>query len=132
MTQERRDRQRLVAKWAIDTFGANEASSIKQRGVRFLEEAIEAYQAAGCDREMAHRLVDYIFHRPAGELWQEIGGAGLTLLLLADAAGIDADNMESAEVARVRAKSADHFRVRNQTKNDAGFLAVDKEKKGKP
>jgi hypothetical protein len=119
----RDDRQRVVAKWCAAAFGAGHASSIEQRGIRFLEEAIEAYQAAGCSREMAHKLVDYIFDKPAGELFQEFGGVGVTLLAFANAAGISADEAEAKEVARVLAKPLSHFAARNKLKNEAGFVA---------
>lgn len=117
-------RQTTVANWCRDAFGAGQASSVPQRGVRLLEEAIEAAQAAGADRDMAHKLVDYIFDRPAGELSQELGGVGVTVLALAAAAGLSADQAECTEIARVLAKPLSHFAARNQTKNDAGFLAT--------
>ena len=71
---ERDERQREIASWASATFGADQASSVPQRALRMLEEAIEAYQAAGGDAAMAHKLVDFMFGRPKGELAQEIGG----------------------------------------------------------
>jgi len=37
-----------------------------------LEEAVEAAQAAGCERGMAHMLVDFVFDRPAGTISQEL------------------------------------------------------------
>lgn len=118
----RDERQAEVAAWCAAAFGADHAASIPQRGIRHAEEAIEAAQAAGCEREMVLKLVDYVFDRPAGELRQEIGGSGLTLLALAQAAGFSADEAERVEIARVKAKPLDHFAKRNQVKNDAGFI----------
>lgn len=117
-------RQRKVADWCAVAFGSDHAASIPQRGIRHVEEAIEASQAAGCERDMIHKLVDYVFDRPAGELWQELGGSGLTLLALAQAAGVSADECETAEIARVLAKPLEHFTKRNQSKNDAGFVVT--------
>jgi NTP pyrophosphatase (non-canonical NTP hydrolase) len=116
----RATRQHQARRWAERAFGADHVASVSQRGARHLEEAIEAAQAAGVQRDMAHRLVDYIFDRPAGDLHQEIGGSGLTLLLLAAAAGLDADAEEDRELRRV-SKSPEHFRARNEAKNAAGF-----------
>lgn len=120
----RDDRQVRVAQWAQAAFGVAQATSLRQRGVRLLEEALEAFQAADGDREMAHRLVDYVFSCPVGSLAQELGGVGVCVLALAAAAGVSADDAERAEVDCVIAKPLAHFRQRNDKKNDAGFLAL--------
>ncbi len=117
----RDDRQTVVGKWCAAAFGADHASSLPQRGVRLLEEAIELYQAAGGTPAMAHRLVDFIFDRPAGTVPQEMGGVAVTLLALANAAGQSADAEEVREIARVLAKPVSHFTARNDAKNAAGF-----------
>lgn len=56
MTISRPDRQARVLAWAQDAFGPDEATSIVHRGLRLLEEAVEAAQSAGVDRVQAHRL----------------------------------------------------------------------------
>lgn len=121
---QRDDRQREVAQWAARTFGIDQASSVPQRALRMLEEAIEAAQAAGVDQAMARKLLDFVFDRPVGKLAQEIGGVGLTLLCLAEAVGHSAEALEVIEVERVKRKPIEHFRARNQAKNDAGFYAL--------
>jgi hypothetical protein len=120
----RDSRQQQVHEWCAAAFGADHATSIPHRAIRMCEEAIEACQAAGGARSMVHRLVDYVFDRPAGELAQEIGGVGITLLTLAQAAGMSADAEEVREFERVLAKPLEHFRERNEAKNDAGFVAT--------
>jgi hypothetical protein len=70
---------------------------------------------------MVHKLVDYTFDSPAGRLGQEIGGVGLTLLALAEAADHSAEACEAAEIERVLSKPLSHFAARNKVKNDAGF-----------
>ena len=119
----RDSRQQQVHEWCAEAFGADHATSVPHRAIRMCEEAIEACQAAGGERAMVHRLVDYVFDRPPGELPQEIGGVGLTLLALAQAASLSADAEEVREFERVLSKPLEHFRQRNQTKNDAGFKA---------
>lgn len=114
-------RQTIVAEWCERCFGAGHASSLPQRGIRLLEEAVEAYQSAGGDRDSAHRLIDFIFERPSGQLGQELGGVAVTLLALAAAAGLSADEEEVREITRVLSKDANHFRKRNEAKNAAGF-----------
>jgi len=116
-------RQAIVANWCAAAFGQGQASSVVQRGLRMLEEAIEAYQAAGCDPAQAHKLIDFVFARPTGQLAKEIGQLGLTTLALANAASISADFEEVREVERVLAKPVEHYTARNQAKNDAGFIA---------
>jgi hypothetical protein len=121
-------RQRLVAWWCATAFGVGQASSVEQRGLRLAEEAIEAAQAAGCDPAQLHKLIDYVYARPAGTMERELGGVSITTLALADAVGISADDAELAELDRVLAKPLEHFTARNQAKNDAGFIARDIEK----
>jgi NTP pyrophosphatase (non-canonical NTP hydrolase) len=118
---ERTIRQRIVATWCAKAFGLGHASSVQQRAVRMLEEAIEAYQAVGCDVAMGHALLDHVFSKEPGELAQELGGVGVTVLALANAAQLDADFEERREVARVLSKPVEWFTERNRQKNDAGF-----------
>jgi hypothetical protein len=120
----RDDRQKQVGEWCAAAFGEAHATNIAQRGVRLLEEAIEAYQSCGGRADMAHHLVDFIFERPTGALSQELGGVGLTLLALAHAASLSADDEEARELARVLSKPLAEFKARNQAKNDAGFNVV--------
>lgn len=122
--KSRDERQAVVADWCARAFGIEHATRLPQRGVRLLEEAVEAYQAAGGDKTMAHLLVDYVFERPLGDLGQELGGVAVTLLALAAAAGMSADLEEVREIERVLAKPLDEFAKRNQAKNAAGFNTV--------
>jgi len=123
----RDQRQATLAEWCAATFGVQHAASLPQRAVRLLEESLEAYQSAGADPAMAHRLIDYVFGRPVGELRQELGGVGVCLLALAAAAHESADACEAREVARIQAKPIEHFRARNDAKNAAGFNVTDEE-----
>ena len=122
-------RQITVADWCERAFGKEQAASVQQRCLRLLEESIEAYQAVGCDEQTAIDLVRYVFSRPKGELRQEIGGIGLVLLSVAQAAGLSAEAEECREIDRVLAKPLEHFTKRNQEKNDAGFLVTGLEEK---
>ena len=117
----RSERQQQVYDWAFRCFGMAHATDPRQRGLRMLEEAIELYQATDGDQAKAHQLVDFIFTRPKGEIGQELGGLGVTLLALAAAVGKDADAEEATEVARILSKSPEHFAARNAAKNAAGF-----------
>lgn len=88
-------------KWVETCFGEAIASDRIERNHRFLEEALEVVQAAGCTASEAHQLVDYVFGRATGELRQEIGSALLCLALLASAAGVSMQGCGDAELRRV-------------------------------
>lgn len=120
----RDQRQATVFAWAKMAFGEAEASSLPQRGLRLLEEAIEAFQACGGDEAIAHKLVTFVFARPAGTVGQELGGVAVTTLALAAAAGLSADEEECREVHRVLNKPVREFSERNASKNAAGFLVA--------
>jgi NTP pyrophosphatase (non-canonical NTP hydrolase) len=117
----RDQRQATIASWAERAFSREEATSIPQRGLRLLEEAIEAFQACGGDEAIAHKLVSHVFGRPAGSVGQELGGVAVTVLALAAAAGLSADEEECREVHRVLSKPLGEFTQRNASKNAAGF-----------
>jgi hypothetical protein len=117
----RDQRQRAVFEWCCAAFTEEQATSLSQRGLRLAEEAIEACQACGTDPDKLHKLIDYVYGRPAGTIEQELGGIGVTTLALAAAAGLSAKECEISEVKRVLSKETSHFAARNQIKNDAGF-----------
>lgn len=117
----RNARQTAVHAWCRAAFGDDHAQSVKQRAVRMVEEAIEAAQAAGVSKHMLRNLVEHIYSKPPGELSQEIGGVGVTILALAQAAGVSADELEQKEFDRVLSKPLSHFAARNEAKNAAGF-----------
>lgn len=116
-------RQETLFTWARAAFGEDEAASPRQRAIRLLEEAIEAYQAVDGDRLQALDLVNFVFTRPKGEIAQELGGVAVCVLLLAEATSCDADKCEQLEIERIFSKPIAHYTARNAAKNAAGFLA---------
>lgn len=121
MKVPRDQRQEMIARWAQSAFGREEATGLPQRGLRLLEEAIEAFQACGGDEAIAHKLVAFVFARPPGTVGQELGGVAVTVLALAAAAGLSADEEECREIHRVLSKPLREFTERNANKNAAGF-----------
>lgn len=95
--------QRMDA-WLLACFGETIARDKAERNHRFLEEALELVQAAGCTASEAHQLVDYTFGRPVGETRQEVGGVVTTLAALCAAHEIDMDAAAEAELARIWTK----------------------------
>jgi NTP pyrophosphatase (non-canonical NTP hydrolase) len=93
-----------VLDWMLACFGQEIAADKTERSYRFLEEALELVQAAGCSREDALRLVDYVFGRPVGELHQEVGGVMVTLAAFCSAHARDMDADGETELSRVHSK----------------------------
>lgn len=121
---KRDERQKEIGAWAIRCFGAEEALSLPQRGLRLLEEAIECFQACGGDPAQAHKYVDFVFQRDKDPIARELGGVAVCVLALAEAAGLSAEACELDEVVRVLSKPPEHFAARNAAKNAAGFRAA--------
>ncbi len=96
--------QARVDPWLIACFGEQIARDRQERAHRFLEEALELVQAAGCTAHEAHQLVDYVYGRPAGEMVQEVGGVMTTLAAHCLAHGLDMHEAGKAELARIWTK----------------------------
>jgi len=92
--------QERVAEWLVACFPSSAFRDQQERTCRFLEEALELAQASGCSRQDAHRLVDYVFSRPAGQTELEVGGVMVTLAGLCATAGIDMNNAANSELER--------------------------------
>jgi hypothetical protein len=93
--------QQKVKEWLTHCFGESVAISKLERNYRFLEEALELVQAAGCTKEQALQLVDYVFNRPVGELKQEVGGTMVTLSGLCSAHDVSLEECAMTELQRV-------------------------------
>lgn len=105
--------QHNVLVWTQACFGPQISADVSERTHRFFEEAAELAQAAGCTADEAHRLVDYVFDRPKGDIAQEVGGVLLTLAalctsldLLMHCAGEQELTRVWAKLPRIRAKQA--------------------------
>ena len=96
--------QTRVAPWMDATFGPMISGDKTERAHRFIEEALELVQATGTTASEAHQLVDYVFGRPSGETYQEIGGVMVTLAALCLAHALDMHEAGEAELIRVWTK----------------------------
>jgi len=92
--------QARVKIWVETCFGVEIAADKTERSHRFLEEALELVQAAGCTKSEAAQLVEYTFNRPAGIMTQEVGGTLTTLNALCLAHELDLMNCGEIELAR--------------------------------
>ncbi len=93
--------QSRVLPWLIECFGPQIAGDRAERNHRFYEEATELVQACGMTASEAHQLVDYVYGRPVGERFQEVGGAMVTLAALCLANEINMHAAGEAELARI-------------------------------
>ncbi|MGJ5032416.1 hypothetical protein ACQR1I_36645 [Bradyrhizobium sp. HKCCYLS2038] len=95
--------QRRVLNWLMACFSQEICRDTTERNHRFLEEALELVQSTGCTRSEAHQLVDYVFGRPVGDPFQEVGGVAITFSALCSCIDIDHDDAGEAELARISA-----------------------------
>ncbi|MGZ4968070.1 MAG: hypothetical protein ACXV8O_01525 [Methylobacter sp.] len=77
------------------------AGDKEERSHRFLEESLELVQACGCTKSEALQLVDYVYGRPAGEPYQEVGGVMVTLAALCLAHGLNMHENGETELTRI-------------------------------
>jgi len=118
----RDDRQVEFGNWVEAVFGRNCALDVKERATRVLEEACELAQASNVGLDKVLDLVQHVYEKPAGKVGQEAGGLGVCLLAFCEAIGVSADELEQREFDRVTAHPLEHFRVRQNTKADAGVV----------
>ena len=92
--------QGRVIGWLEQCFGVDIAKDKTERSYRFIEEALELVQATGTTKEEVLQLVDYVYGRPVGEVFQEVGGVMTTLPSLCHAWDIQMANAAETELAR--------------------------------
>lgn len=118
---DRNHRQILTAEWVTRAFGPTTLQRPDERAARVVEEAVELGQAANVPRDVAHRIVDYVYDRPAGSAEQECGGVLVTMLAFCASIGVLAEDMEVRELDRVLAKPPEHFAERHKAKAAHGI-----------
>lgn len=85
--------------WIKECGGDSLVHDARNRHWRFVEESIELAQACQVPKEDVLALVDYVYNKPPGEVYQEIGGVFVTLLALCNA-----ENEELAECGNIELK----------------------------
>jgi hypothetical protein len=130
--------QDTIRAWVNKCLGYRSAKNAAERNFRFLEEALELVQANGMTRDEAWETMEYVFARPVGKLPQEVAGTVITLVALANQAGIDVAEEAMVEfrridtpemMAKIRAKQESKpRRVRIDTPGeiaDNGYMEVE-------
>jgi len=116
----RDSRQAIAIDWSVKAFGEAVATDKKERALRFLEEAIELAQACGIEFLDIPALAAHVYGKPVGEVAQEVGGVGVTLLILCQNLGLSAEDCEWAELKRILTLGPAHFTARQDAKAAAG------------
>lgn len=111
--------QQDVLEWIVASFGQR-AHNRDERGARLVEEAMEIAQAEGVPLEVLKRIADRVYARPVGELRQEIGGLGITILGLTANCGIDFVAETLREWQRVLSKPQAWWQQKHGEKVAAG------------
>lgn len=93
--------QACARKWFEECFSPGTLTNKRERAFRFLEEALELFQSMDCTAEEAQELVTYVFGRPVGDPYQEVGGVTTTLAALCCAADINLGMAAQDELIRV-------------------------------
>lgn len=119
---ERHQLPKAFTEWAEKTFGPI-ARDKRERGLRFLEEALELAQVAGVEREAMEKLLNRVWERPAGDAPKEVGQARACLDMLAYAMGVDAGEEAVKEFARVKAIPQEEWDRRHKAKVDIGVAS---------
>lgn len=118
--QLRDERQARVRAWTTATFGGKVADDTGERAHRFIEEALELAQACGVSIEKVSAIAERVYSRSVGDLSQEIGGVGVTLLALCENVGVSAEAEECRELERVLSIPPERFRAKQAEKARAG------------
>lgn len=101
----------------------DDPTDIEERLARFFEEVNETCQALGMSREDAHKLIDYTYDRPTGEVRKEVGAAMLTLASLCVVAGIDLMECAEADLEKLqRPETIARIRAKRSTRHGRGPL----------
>lgn len=97
------DLQRRAFDIAVDVFGPEAMYSVEERALRFFEEACELTRKLGITQEKMQEIFDFEWSRPIGySTIQEIGGAGGTLMSVAQVCNTDLLECIELEMQRVK------------------------------
>jgi len=109
-----------VAAWVRETFGEASAENAPERTLRAVEEVVELAQALDVDPATLHRLIDYVYSRPVGNVGQEIAGSLVTIFAAAAALEVDVDEVFAAEMDRIHTPEViERCRRRQHEKREA-------------
>ena len=116
------DFQKRVTTWVLTCFPTNVAATRQERVFRFLEEALELCQSLDMSQEDADRVVRYVYGRPVGEPFQEVGGVFVTIAALCWNDGIDMQDAAFSELIRIeKPEIMEKIRAKQNAKSAVGM-----------
>lgn len=115
-----KDQQEQAGEFVSSRFGADVLADLGERVDRVFEEAAELAQSEGRTADHMARILAYVFSRDVGSPPQEAAGVAVTLLAYGAAKRISIREVEAKEIARIMAKPAQHFRMRQAAKAALG------------
>lgn len=123
MMHDHRDaRQRRFGNWLMTAKGGELHGA--EQAARVLEEAVELAQACRVDRDTAMNIVRAVYNGHPGDVAQEAGGVGVTLLACCETLGISADMAEAEELERVTTIPVAVFQHRQRQKRYHGLTPI--------
>jgi hypothetical protein len=115
--------QSRAGKWVVACFGDEISCDELERMDRAVEEFYEGLQTRNYPRERLPALENYVWSRPVGDTFQEIGGIMMTLAAWCCAMGVDMHAAGETELARVWTK-VDVIRAKQATKPTGSALPI--------
>lgn len=114
------ERPAAILAWAVATFG-DYARKPDERARRLLEEVVELVQSLSVTKYDVWKIVERTYDRLAGDPVKELAQVGLTVECMAACLSVvDLSDAIDVEFARIRAKSAEHWKGRAAEKKTAG------------
>jgi NTP pyrophosphatase (non-canonical NTP hydrolase) len=111
-----------VRDWVLSCFGIESARDHVERRSRFLEEALELFQACNGSETDALALVAYVYSRKQGGIEQETGGVLVTLASLCSCCDVDMNAAGAKELERIWTKF-EEIRAKQRSKLARGIGA---------
>lgn len=119
--------QKRAGDWSVAAFGVDSVENkVPTRVDRFDEESAELSQSLGQTMWRAMQIIKYVYHRPVGDPFQEVGGTMVTLATLCNAASsLHLDYELAAETELARAwKNIDAVRAKQALKREGSPLPL--------
>lgn len=108
--------------WVLRALGRGVLEDTIERSLRVLEEAAELAQSCGVSHHQALTLMGRVFSRPPGSKESEAAGTFFTLIVWAQAHGVDLEYELRRELARVEDPDLiEHIREKHGQKVRAGI-----------
>lgn len=115
--------QKRINGFMIKCFTKDVIENVPERSLRFIEEAIELVQATGLNKEHITKIMDYVYSRPIGERFQEVGGVMVTLAALCTTLKLDIVQCSELEYDRIM-KNIDNIRAKQEFKRQQGIVSL--------